>query len=520
MQEEIELKLSLPSAQMDRLRRLGLMRSLSMGRAARKLMVSTYFDTPEFALRQAGMALRVRDLGDRKMQTLKAPIPGQVKSGLQHMAEYETEVEESRPDIGKLDDPLLRQWIEDQGLPQQIGPVFTTRIERTVLPLRLVDSDIELALDQGAIEASGKEEALSEIELELKSGRSTRLYELALMLLQEGFDLQLEERSKAARGYALYESGEKKPAKAKEVELPRGCSVKQAFVLMVRNCYEQMRANEAAVMKGEDPEGVHQLRVATRRLRALLSLFGSILATSALDHLKEELRWLQQQLGPARDWDVFLEETLSPLETRLAEEEGLQTLRSTAGRLREEAYGRARAVVTSRRYTSLLLRLQLHLADEGWFKAAAPGTPDPLAEPVRTFAAERFEKRAKRLRKLGKKHEGLTELQLHQLRIEGKKMRYTVEFFRSLYPRPASKDYRAGLVGIQDSLGALNDAVVGHRLLEELEAEMKRDERIAPETITHISGLLLGWHAARITDHLADLGAVWKRHDGLKPFWR
>jgi triphosphatase len=105
------------------------------------------------------------------------------------------------------------------------------------------------------------------------------------------------------------------------------------------------------------------------------------------------------------------------------------------------------------------------------------------------------------------------------LRIDGKKMRYAVEFFRSLYSRSATKDYRASLVGIQDSLGALNDAVVGHRLLEELEAEMKRDERIAPETITHISGLLLGWHAARITDHLAGLGAVWKRHDALKPFW-
>jgi inorganic triphosphatase YgiF len=519
MQEEIELKLSLPSAQMDRLRRLGLMRTLSVGRAARKNLVSTYFDTPEFALRQAGMALRVRDLGDRKLQTLKAPIPGQIKTGLQHMAEYETEVEESRPDVGKLDDPLLRQWIEDQGLPQQIGPVFTTRIERTVLPLRLVDSDIELALDKGAIEASGREEALSEIELELKSGRSTRLYELALMLLQEGFDLQLEERSKAARGYALYESGSSKPAKAKEIALPRGCTVKQAFALMVRNCYEQLRANETPVMKGEDPEGVHQMRVATRRLRALLSLFKGILTNSILDHLKEELRWLQQQLGPARDWDVFLSDTLLPLETRLVEEEGLETLRATALQIREDAYSRARQVVTSRRYTSLLLRLQLHLADEGWFKAAGPGVPDPLNAPVRDLAAAVFEKRAKSLKKLGKKHDSLTELQLHQLRIDGKKMRYAVEFFKSLYSKSATKDYRASLVGIQDSLGALNDAVVGHRLLEELEAEMKRDERIAPETITHISGLLLGWHAARITDHLADLGAVWKRHEALKPFW-
>ena len=198
MNEEIELKLAIPAGQMSRLSRLGLVRSLTVGRASKRTMISTYFDTPEFALKRAGMALRVRDMGDHKLQTLKAPVPGAIKSGLQHMAEYETAVEEGRPDVTKLDDPVLRQWIEDQNLPQQIGPVFTTRIERTLVPLRLVDSDIELAIDEGAIEASGREAPLSEIELELKSGRSTRLYELALMLVQEGLDLRLETKSKAA----------------------------------------------------------------------------------------------------------------------------------------------------------------------------------------------------------------------------------------------------------------------------------------------------------------------------------
>ncbi len=519
MQEEIELKLALPSAQMNRLRRLGLMRTLAVGRASRKDMVSTYFDTPEFALKKAGMALRVRKLGETNLQTLKAPVPGAIESGLQHMAEYEAPVDGSRPDITKLDDPLLRQWIEDQNLPQQIGPVFTTRIERTVLPLRLVDSDIELALDNGAIEASGREVALSEIELELKSGRSTRLYELALMLVQEGLDLRLETQSKAARGYGLYERRDDRPVRARKLELPRGCSVRSAFTLMVQACYRHLRANEAALMKGEDPEGVHQMRVATRRLRAVLSLFKSVLASGPFAHLKDELRWLQQQLGPARDWDVFLEETLAPLEARLPNEEGLTILRDKAAALREAAYDTARAVVTSRRYTALLLRLQLHLADDGWFKTREPGSPDPLSQPMKSLAARLLDKRAKRVGKLGSQHAELTELQLHQLRIEGKKMRYAVEFFASLYPKGAAKPYRKSLVGIQDSLGALNDAVVGHRLLDELEAAMGKDERIAPETACLASGLLLGWHAARITDHLENLDGVWKTHAALDPFW-
>ena len=517
--EEIELKLALPAEQMDRLRRLGLIRSLSVGRASRKTLVSTYFDTPEFALRDAGMALRVRDLGDRKLQTLKAPVQGAIKSGLQHVAEYEAEVAHSRPEIAKLEEPVLRQWIEDQGLPQQIGPVFTTRMDRTVLPLRYIDSDIEMALDQGSIEGAGKERRLSEVELELKSGRSTRLYELALMLIQEGFDCRLETLSKAARGYGLYEREDIQPKRSGAFDLPAGIRVKAAFPALVRSCYEHLRANEAAVIKGDDPSGIHQMRVATRRLRAILSLFKALLNESVLRHLKEELRWLQQQLGPARDWDVFLEETLTPLELRMPREEALAMLREKGEALREVAYDRARAVVSSRRYTALLLRLQLHLADEGWFKKQGARQRDLALVPMKSYAAELLGKRQKQLRKLGKKHDELTELQLHQLRIEGKKARYAVEFFKSFYDKEAVKPYRKSLVAIQDSLGALNDAVVGHRLLDELEAAMRADERIAPEDAHLASGLLLGWHAARIVDHLSSLPSVWKRHESLKPFW-
>ena len=157
------------------------------------------------------------------------------------------------------------------------------------------------------------------------------------------------------------------------------------------------------------------MRVATRRLRAILSLFKALLNESVLGHLKEELRWLQQQLGPARDWDVFLEETLTPLELRMPREEALAMLREKGEALREVAYDRARAVVSSRRYTALLLRLQLHLADEGWFKKQGARQRDLALVPMKSYAAELLGKRQKQLRKLGKKHDELTELQLHQL---------------------------------------------------------------------------------------------------------
>jgi inorganic triphosphatase YgiF len=520
MQEEIELKLAFPSAQVKKLRRMPLLKSLKAGRTVRSQLVSTYFDTPEFALRQAGMALRVRDRGGRKLQTLKAPVPGAEKSGLQHFAEYEAEVDESRPEFDKLEDPRLRRWISKMGPPQKFGPIFTTRVMRTTMPLRLADSDIELAIDEGSIEAQDRKVPLREIELELKSGCPTRLYELALMLVKEDIDFGLERRTKAARGYALYESADDSPVKAAPLDLPAGSSVGGAFGLIAQNCCDQIRANEAAVMLGEDPEGVHQMRVAVRRLRALLSLFKSVLAGDVRDHLKVELRWLQQQLGPPRDWDVFLADTLAPIEARFPDEEAVETMRRTAGELREAAYERASADVASGRYAGILLHLQMHLADGRWFRGAGREGVKFIDRPVKGFASNLMDKHADRLTKLGNKHKTLTESQLHQLRIEGKKMRYAVDFFRSLYPESVSKAYRASLVDIQDNLGAVNDIVVARRLLAQLDKKMRKGERKAPKKISKVLGLLKDEQAARLADNLRGLDTVWREHAKLKPFWR
>jgi len=521
MHEEIELKLSLPSAEVKKLRRLPLLKSLKTGRTARCKFVSTYFDTPEFALRQAGMALRVRDVGGgRNVQTLKAPVPGAVKTGLQHYAEYEADVAETRPEIGKLDDPQLRRWIEQRDLPRQFGPVFTTRIMRTTMPLRLGDSDIELAIDEGSIEASGQKVQLREIELELKSGRPTQLYELALRLMEEDVDFRLERRTKSARGYALHEPPDDAPVKAAPLELPAGCSVRDAFGIIAHNCYDQMRSNEAAVLLGVDAEGVHQMRVAVRRLRALLSLFKSVLASDVLDRLKGELRWLQQQLGPPRDWDVFLADTLAPKAAQLSRKDEFDRVRRTAEALREAAYVRARTDVGSGRYAGLLLRLQLYLADDRWFRDPAPGEGAFLDQPVKDLAASLLKKRAERLDRFGRRHKTLTETQLHEFRIECKKMRYAVDFFRSLYPKSRSRAYRAGLVGIQDSLGTINDSVVARRLLNELTAAMKKGGGKGPGSPLPGSSPLLDWHAQRIAGQLKNLDAIWKRHARHKLFWR
>ncbi|SMF83264.1 Inorganic triphosphatase YgiF, contains CYTH and CHAD domains [Tistlia consotensis] len=533
MADEIELKLSLPPAQLEKLRRHPFVRMIAQGRAKRRRLVGTYFDSEDFLLRDRRMALRLRDVGQQRLQTLKiAPAsyaallagrglgggraPAASPATVQHLIEYETVTESDGPDIGLIEDEALRDFFRDERLAERLEPVFSTDIDRRTLLLRHADAEIELALDIGEIHAGGRSEAVSEAELELKSGPPARLYELAL-LLSEQLPFRLEARSKAERGYALYEQLAPTPNRGRKPELQPGMTVSEAFALLAGACLEQMRGNESAVLAGADPEGVHQLRVALRRLRALVSLMKTVLAPDAAAFLKEELRWLQQSLGPARDWDVFGIGTLKPLARRLPNEPSLGGLEKAVEAARAQAYRDAQAALADVRYSRLLLRLALWLQEGGWHRRPEFGEPDPAGRPITELADALLSRRDKALRRTARKRKGRSEAELHEVRIAAKKLRYAVEFFRGLYGSKAVKRHLVRLVALQDTLGTLNDAVVGHRLIDELEAAGAQDRKRAFEP--YAAGLVIGWQAARIEADLGHFAAAWDDYRKARPFW-
>lgn len=504
MNEELELKLAVTPDELKRLSRDPLIRSLAHKRASTKRLHSTYFDTPSYDLRRLGMALRVRHIGKRRVQTLK--VPGYGVSGLQHYREYEAEVGADTPDVARIEDESLRQLFDAEGLTPKLKPVFTTAFSRSSVPLRLEDSEVELALDSGEIAAGGESLPICEAELELLSGSSERIYELALAL-HKRIDFRLEIRTKAARGYQLTAGLKPRPQKAKALDLRADMTVGAAFVAAARSCLEQIRANEAVVLlDGEavrDPEGIHQLRVGVRRLRALVTVFRRVLSHDAYAFLRAELAWLQGALGPAREWDVFVLETLAPMRRRLPEETDLAALGTVAEARRELANQEARAALLESRYIDLLLRLELWLDNGGWALRGG-GTRAPNRRITR-FAADALENRAARLHKLSKKWKTLPEAELHRVRILAKKLRYTVEFFQALYPKKMVRAQLRAIARIQDTLGSLNDAVVTDRLLAEL------DGAVTESAVATVRG----WQAACIRRDLAhfrdDLKAYEKR---------
>lgn len=164
-------------------------------------LLSTYFDTPDKALQQFGVGLRLRQIGTRWLQTVKCS--GEAKNGLHQRKEWEHELNGPEFDLALLAETELAPLIEQQAVWSAIAPVFTTEFERQLLPLRLQDGTrVELAYDRGEVRAGEKRAVIHEIELELKQGDVKKMQNLAESL-KTALPLQYSDISKAAQGYRL-----------------------------------------------------------------------------------------------------------------------------------------------------------------------------------------------------------------------------------------------------------------------------------------------------------------------------
>ena len=226
------------------------------------------------------------------------------------------------------------------------------------------------------------------------------------------------------------------------------------------------RCQRAAVRRG-DPEGIHQMRVGLRRLRAALSLFKEMLQGADLRRLKTELAWLTEQLGPARDYDVLVSKALRPLRSSNHDAEEFAALENDFDRHRKTGLAAAKAALESRRFRRLLLDVALWLFDGDWRNNADGLETSLRKQPIGPFArqelARRMRKIAKGVRKLG----AMDPRRRHKLRIAIKKVRYAREFFESLKP-DGGKKIDSALKNLQDALGNLNDMTVHSKLAQGL----------------------------------------------------
>jgi triphosphatase len=322
--------------------------------------------------------------------------------------------------------------------------------------------------------------------------------------------------SAGKKGLAVVAKEPPPATKAERVKLAKNGSVDDAVAVVFAACLKHWTANEAAALSGLDPEGVHEMRVALRRMRAALSDFQEIIPAAQIAWLKRETKWLITSLGSARDWDVFLSDLLAPIEAARPGDTGLAELRRAAEIERDKGYAGARMAIQSSRYSALLARMRGWLSAKSW-RQGGDGTRKSPDEPAIKLAGWLLPKRHKAVLKLGRDFKKLSPQQRHQLRIALKKLRYTAEFFRSLYQKKREKAYFHDLAKLQNSLGHMNDIVVAEHLLERLSAA-REDQRISAHLSTAV-GVVAGWHthSASSSEHEAE--ANWREFRSCDTFW-
>ena len=477
-------------------------------------LISTYFDTPDLRLRRRGFSLRIRQDGDALVQTVKAGKNEARSVTRRH--EWSTPIDRAVPDLMRLDDPEVRESI-GLVIAGELQPVFTTDVVRRIKRYRVRRDDgenahIEAALDRGEIRCGGKRDAICELELELLEGSSVALQEEAVRLL-DGAPLEYQPLSKAERGFALACGERPAGRKAGPPDLNPEGSVEEGLKRILSNCVNHWLANHAAVLDGGDVEGVHQMRVAFRRLRSALTIFKSALPADDRNWLRREAKSLIDGLGSARDWDVFIEDMLQPVMTARPEDDSLKVLQEAANEQRRQAYELARAMLRSPQYLRFVLDLGAWLDGRGWRRQTLAGLNRNLVD----LAEEVLSKRHKESIKLGRKFGELSDEALHRLRISLKKLRYATEFFAALYAEGGTEAYLKSLRRLQDDLGGLNDLAVAEARLADLRTRFEADE---PGALQWPCGVVIGWHSharARIRPRITK---DWRDFTHTRPFWQ
>ena len=437
--------------------------------SARERLISTYYDTPNGALKERGLTLRVREQDGQYTQTVKAEDPTQ---GILSRGEWEDALADDQPDpSAQRSGPHL-----PENTPGAVRPVFVTAVTRTRFEIAPApETSIEAAIDEGEIQAlnSEKREPVCEVELERKRGDAAALYDIALRLMEVA-PLRIETRSKSERGYRLAGDGDDPPREvhAEPLDLDPEVSVEAALQTIGRSCLAQLLRNEPAVLASQ-PEGVHQMRVAVRRLRSALSALKKSLPEEEVRWVTGELRWLGRSLGPARNLDIFLAELLPAARDMLPDQPGWEELAADLDRLRRAAYEDVRETILSQHYTLAMLRLLRWFEACGWRKKSPTDESGPLSCALGCIAPLELDRRRRKVKQRSKGFKGLAPPERHKLRIAVKKLRYAIELLGCLSKQNDFQEFVSGLKRLQNDLGYANDVRVAHEFTVDLFAQIE-----------------------------------------------
>ena len=487
---EIELKLNVGSANVDKLVAAPVLTGVSSRKQAQ---TSTYFDTPEQALRTAGLSLRIRTIGKRRIQTVKAESVS--AAGMFARPEWEMSITRNRPVIDDGDGNPLHSLIAAHDL-RRLQPIFRIVVTRQTFDIREDGTRIELVIDQGEIVANCQTAPVCEVELELKEGSPASVFALA-RTLDAVAPLQLSALSKSQSGYRMFDANRGLPIRWTPLLLSGETTTSEGFEAIALACIRQFRLNQLILTQTKCAEALHQARVALRRLRSTLLIFEALVIDYRSKHLLAELRWVTRELDRSRNIDVLL--------VRVTEANAQVPLQNA----RTHAYATASAALVSSRFRTLMLDLVEWITIGSWRTERSNHLVD---HKLGTFAAVALDACRRDVKRRGRHWKHLDDKSRHRLRIQAKKLRYAVDFFGMLFPHKKAalrhQPFLEALRALQTHLGDMNDRVVGAALLTELGLPGVTVGNTGKGTLRKSSSIL--------KDARADYDTLIH----LKPFWR
>jgi CHAD domain-containing protein len=420
---------------------------LSLKAAAPEESRRLYFDTEDGRFRRAGLSLSVCQTGDRfrgelgpSEQATRGPVQQamlvddrpETLLGCQGQLGRRVRLLAGRQDLAKQMEVTRRSEVftlsGEGGAPVSVELVeFEVPVDDSGVPVRL-----------GRVSIEGTGERLAALERAIMESCGLRL------AATSSYQSIL-----AATGLAAADQAELGPTAVDPSQ-----NVGEAAFAVLRKHFRRWQRHDPGTRLGEDPEALHDLRVAIRRMRAALRLYAEFLP-APVRRLDDPLRWVARATGDARDLDVQLEQLAHWRETLQGEDPAaLDALEKLLHERRSRARRRMLAVMDSARYQRLVDRIGA-LLRKGPGPRARLGRQSVLAAAPALIAG-----RYRRVVKLGKQlDEGAPVERYHRLRIRCKQLRYAVEFHAGLYGDEAQRLIRA-LVALQDLLGEHQDAVV------------------------------------------------------------
>jgi CHAD domain-containing protein len=456
-----------------------------------------YYDTGDLRLIREGVTLRRREGGSDPGWHLKLP------AGDDTRREIRLPLGRATRQVPRELARLVRAFTRGEEL-RPVAEIAVLR-QRRVLRDQAGNSLAEVAADDVSARTLGDETGVSrwrEVEVELTGG-GPGLLAAADERLRHGGLRPAGWRAKLDRALAgLLPPSRRHPDRSRR---PGPHATAAGLVLAYAAAQVSAIMSLDPLVRRDEPDSVHQMRVATRRLRSTLKSFGQVLRAEDCERLADELRWLGGVLGAARDAEVLAGHVQAGLD-RLPPELVLGPVRARIRAHFAPAAAAARAAVIEAldgdRYLALLGALDTLLIDPPLADAAA----GPAAEVV-PAAVRRAERRLRRrMRRALRTPAGPSrDAALHEARKAAKYARYAAEAAVPAFGQQAAR-FAKRIKDVQAALGDQHDGVVARGLIRELGVQA----HLAGEN-AFTFGVLYGQDACQAADLEQQARRAWKR---------